>query len=84
MIRDSVFLVKAVGNCSSGRFVDDAESLQASDRPGVFGGLALSVVEGCWTATTAWVTFFPKYVSAASFIFVKTMAEISSGVYTNN
>ena len=46
--RLAAFLVKAAGDCSSGRFVDDAENLQASDRPGVFGGLGLSVVEVCW------------------------------------
>lgn len=32
------------------------------------------------TVTTAWVTFLPRYASAVSFILVKTIAEISSGV----
>ena len=38
-------LVEAIGERSRGRFVDDTEHLEASDRAGVLGGLALRVVE---------------------------------------
>ncbi|KCV82478.1 putative NAD-specific glutamate dehydrogenase [Actibacterium atlanticum] len=39
------FLVQTVGQRSSGGFVDDAQHFQTGDFTGVFGGLALSVVE---------------------------------------
>ncbi|MNZ60951.1 NAD-specific glutamate dehydrogenase [compost metagenome] len=38
-------LVHAIGQCRSGRFVDDALYVQTGDAAGVFGGLTLAVVE---------------------------------------
>jgi len=39
--------VKAVGDSSSGRFVNDTKDLQTGDGSSVFGCLALSVIEVC-------------------------------------
>jgi len=44
----AVLLVEAVGNGSCGWFVDDAHDCEARDGTGVFGGLALGVVEVGW------------------------------------
>lgn len=40
-------LVRTVGDGSSSDLVDDTEDLEAGDRSGMLGGLALSVVEVC-------------------------------------
>src|SRR5438128_1376304 len=43
----ALFLVKAVGECSSSRLIDKAQNLEAGDFAGVLGGLALGIVEIC-------------------------------------
>jgi hypothetical protein len=43
----SFFLVQSIRQRGSGWFVDDAQYFQPSDLAGVFGGIALSVVEIC-------------------------------------
>ena len=40
-----LLLIKAVGERGRGRFVDDAENFEARDLAGIFGGIALRVVE---------------------------------------
>jgi hypothetical protein len=41
----ALFAAEAVGQRGGGRLVDDAQDLEAGDAPGVFGRLALAVVE---------------------------------------
>ena len=41
-------LVQAKGQCGSGRLVDDALDIKTGNAAGVFGGLALGVVEVGW------------------------------------
>src|SRR2546429_3234135 len=43
----ALFLVKAVGECSSSRLIDKAQNLEAGDFAGVLCGLALCIVEIC-------------------------------------
>src|SRR5690606_41687700 len=43
--RALAFLLQAVGERRGRRLVDDAQHLQAGDRPGVLGRLALRIVE---------------------------------------
>lgn len=38
-------LVESVGDSGGGRFVDDTEDVETSDRTGILGSLTLSVVE---------------------------------------
>jgi hypothetical protein len=42
------YLVETVCECGGGRFVDDAQDVEASDGACVFGSLALLVVEVGW------------------------------------
>ena len=83
-------------NGRGGGFVDDTEDGKTGDGASIFGGRSLCVVKvytrgqsdinptmcgsHAGTVTTAWVTLWPRYASAVSFIFVRTMEEISSGV----
>ena len=41
----STSLVESVGDSGGGRFVDDSENVESSDRSGVLGSLSLCVVE---------------------------------------
>ena len=41
-------LVKAVGDGSGGRFVDDSQNVESSNYSGIFSGLSLGVVEVGW------------------------------------
>ena len=78
-----VHLVEAVGQGSRGRLVDDTFHLEASDLASVFGGLALSVVEVCGNGNDGLSNRAgPRCFSASAFSFCRTMAEISSGVYS--
>ena len=40
-----VFLVEAIGQRGGGRLIDDAQHFQPGDLAGIFGGVALGVVE---------------------------------------
>src|SRR2546423_6477329 len=47
-LRLFALLIQSVGNGGSGRLVDNAEDVQASDDTCIFSGLTLVVVEVCW------------------------------------
>lgn len=49
----SAGLIESVGDGGGGRLVDDAEDVESSDRSGILGGLALSVVEAARLASSA-------------------------------
>ena len=52
---------------SSSGFVDDALDIQACDASGIFGGLALCVVEICWNSDDRFGHFFAKIVFGSLF-----------------
>ena len=68
-------LIETIGNGGCSGLVDDAEDVEARDRAGVPGGLTLRVV------AVGGDGVLPRYDSAISFIFVRTIDEISSGDY---
>lgn len=62
-----------------GRFVDGTKDVDASDDIVVLGVLTMRVVEVGRTVITAFLTVVPRYTSAVSRIFIRTIDEISSG-----
>ena len=42
------FLVQTVCNCCGGRFVDDTEDVETSNKTSILGSLTLRIVEVCW------------------------------------
>jgi hypothetical protein len=76
------FFVETVSKGGCRRFIDDALNFDTGDGAGVFGGLALSVVEISRTVITAPVTLSFKKASASALIFCRMQAEISCGVYS--
>jgi hypothetical protein len=81
-------LIETVGDGSGSGLIDDTEDLKTGNRTGILGSKTLRVIEVGRDArvsevrpityvTTAFLTVLPSLASEMSFIFVRTMAEIS-------
>ncbi len=74
-------LVQTIGQGCGSRLVDDTSYLESSDLTCVLGSLSLRIVKVCRNRITALLTRCPRYDSAASLSFLKTLADTSCGVY---
>ena len=73
-------LVKTISNFSSCRLINDTHHIKTSNNTSILGSLTLRIrkVSRDSKVTTAFLTVEPRYASAISRIFMRTIEEFSS------